>query len=230
MFDVAVQRVHEPQGSIDRVVHERANVGGVRQHALRHRGRCTEEHLAALVGTSGTQEQPLVRGEQVPGPLAEPRVAGHRRRPRRSSDDELVGHAHEDPPDVVDDAGQAGELDCSDPCCFDDIGRCWCRSGDVGARRQTEHGTRREGAAEHAGSPEVLGRPEPSGCFFAVMLAAVPHPARFESAGVDPEGRLEHEPGRSDLHLGRRTVREAVAVLIAPSAQRRDLERRIARH
>ena len=54
--DVAVERVHEPERPVDRVVLQRAGVGGVRQHPLGHgRGRGSQ-HLAALgrtVGASG---------------------------------------------------------------------------------------------------------------------------------------------------------------------------------
>ena len=47
------------------------------------------------------EEQPLVRGEQVARPLAEPRVAGHRGRARWGLDDEPVRGHGQDPADVV---------------------------------------------------------------------------------------------------------------------------------
>ena len=83
--DVPPERVEEPERAVDRVVLERPGVGGVREHPLGDgRGRAPQ-HLAALVGAAGREEQALVRGHQVARPLAEPRVAGDRGRAGRRS-------------------------------------------------------------------------------------------------------------------------------------------------
>ena len=101
MGDVAAQRVQEPQGGVDGVVLERPDVGGVGQHALGDSARRPDQDRTALVRSTRAQEQPLVGGEQVAGPLAEPRVAGHRRGPARGLDDEPVRGHGQDPVDVV---------------------------------------------------------------------------------------------------------------------------------
>ena len=74
--NVTVDRVQEPQRAVDGVVLRAAGVGRVRQHPLRERLRRPEQQAASLVDAAGGQQQPLVGGHGVAGPVAEPRVAG----------------------------------------------------------------------------------------------------------------------------------------------------------
>ena len=154
--------VDEPQRAVDGVVLERAGVGGVREHPLRHRRRGRAQHLAALVVAVGREVEAFVRRHQVARPLAEPRIAGDRCRAGRGRDRELVGGEHELRVDRVGwRRAPQHELARAAPRRSDDL--LGLRQRAVERRGRSRHLVRLACVQldrERAGSPEVLdGRP-----------------------------------------------------------------------
>ncbi len=221
---MAVDGVHEPQRAVGGVVLQGAGVGRVGQHALGDRAAGPQQRSAALVVAAGGEEQALVRGHRVARPLAEPRVAGRGGGPAGGGDDELVGGEHELRLHVVDRVRRLQQARRPGPRGRDDL--------HAGRRLVAERrgpGLDRDGlarcelGAEAAGGPHVLAVAEAALRLRAQPDAGVPLAAGRPAGAADAVGALEDRAVVEVLDRGR-PPGEALAVGVAPGAERRELQ------
>jgi hypothetical protein len=180
------------------------------------------QQLPAQLGAAGAQEQSLVAQHRVPGPGAEPGIAGHHVRTGPGLHHERVGGPRQGGLRVVGRRCRGDHLPMAYPCGGDDLG---------GGRRYVVqvpgprgHLGRGAGLAqlgvEAAGVPEILPGWQPEVGLGAVMHPAPPRTGRAEVRTAQAVRPLDHASAVGGRHVRRRTGRRALAVHVTPGAQR----------